>query len=220
MTDPVCITAVFTGQVRDRWPGKPPSAIGKTLRTGAVAVGATGLVGDAQADLRVHGGIAKAIHVYPSVHYAEWRRDLGDNPVFEAGGFGENISVPEWTEADVCIGDTFRMGTATVVISQGRQPCWKLSAHAGEETLAYRMRKTLRTGWYLRVAEGGAVAAGDQMSLLHRPHPEWTVRRVAAALFDPDSPREEVAPLAALAALDPTWRGVFAERLSRQEAQA
>ncbi|WP_371156517.1 MOSC domain-containing protein [Jannaschia sp. 2305UL9-9] len=220
MTDSDRITAVFTGQVRDRWPGKPPSAIAKTRRDGAVAVGATGLVGDAQADLSVHGGVAKAIHVYPAAHYPEWRRDLGDNPVFAPGGFGENISLPNWTEADVCIGDVLRMGSARVVVSQGRQPCWKLSAHAGDDRLAWQVRRTLRTGWYLRVVEAGAVAAGGTITLLERPLPDWTVRRVAAALFDPHAPIEKIAPLAGMSALDPTWRGVFAERLSRQEAQA
>jgi MOSC domain-containing protein YiiM len=32
--------------------------------------------GDEQSDLTVHGGVDKAVYVYPSEHYDEWRREL------------------------------------------------------------------------------------------------------------------------------------------------
>lgn len=220
MGESTTITGVYLGRVRERWPGRPPSAIAKEAAEGRVAVGAAGLLGDAQADLRVHGGPGKAVHVYPAAHYPAWEADLGPNPRLAPGGFGENVSLPDWTEADVCIGDVLRMGTATVAVSQGRQPCWKLAAHVGVEDMVLRVRSTLRTGWYLRVVEGGAVAAGDAMALLERPHPDWDVRRVAAALFDRGTDAAVVSELAHLADLDPTWRGVFAERAARAGAQA
>ncbi|MFO6464136.1 MOSC domain-containing protein [Jannaschia sp. KMU-145] len=218
MNERARIEGIFTGTVQDRWPTKPPSAIAKTRRDGPVSLGATGFLGDAQADLAVHGGRGKAVHVYPVAHYARWRRDLGDRAAFAPGGFGENVAVADWTEADVCIGDVMAMGTARVAISQGRQPCWKLSAHVGEDSMAYRVRKTRRTGWYLRVLEGGAVAEGDEMVLLERPNDVWTVHRVATALFDPRADPDDVDALAGMADLDPSWRGVFAERRSEREA--
>ncbi|PWJ15061.1 MOSC domain-containing protein [Jannaschia seohaensis] len=220
MTDRTTVTVIYLGRVEARWPGKPPSAIGKRAVDGPVALGATGLDGDAQADLRVHGGEGKAVHVYPAAHYPAWEADLGPNPRFAPGGFGENVSLPDWTEEDVCIGDVLRFGTATVAISQGRQPCWKLAAHVGVEDMVLRVRETLRTGWYLRVIEPGAVAAGDEVSLLERPHGDWSVRRAAAALFDPGAERAVLAELAGLADLDPTWRKLFAERAQRAEAGA
>ncbi|GIT91121.1 molybdenum cofactor sulfurase [Jannaschia sp. AI_61] len=219
VSDTTHIAGLYLGQVQNLWPGKAPSAIAKVAAPGRVAVGATGLVGDAQADLRVHGGTGKAIHVYPAVHYPRWIEDLGPNARFTPSGFGENISLPDWTETEVSIGDVWRLGTATVAVSQGRQPCWKLSAHVGEDTMAYRVRKTRRTGWYLRVIEGGSVAVGDAVTVLERPHPEWTVNRVARALFDPKQAGDDEAALAHLAALDPSWRGVFAERHARKEAE-
>ncbi|TFL19935.1 MOSC domain-containing protein [Jannaschia formosa] len=220
MADSTLVTGVFIGRVEDRWNGRPPSAIGKRAVRGPVAVGATGLDGDAQADLRVHGGVGKAVHVYPAAHYPAWERELGPNPRFAPGGFGENVSLPDWTEEDVCIGDVLRMGSATVAVSQGRQPCWKLAAHVGVEDMVLRMRDSLRTGWYLRVVEAGVVAEGDGMSLLDRPHPGWTVRRAAAALFDRRTEIDVVAELARMDDLDPSWRDDFAGRLARAGAQA
>ena len=89
----------------------------------------TGFKTDQQADLKVHGGLEKAVHHYAADHYSAWRQEVDDEPdIFKPGGFGENISTIGMTENTLCIGDVFRMGTALVQISQGRQPCWKLNA--------------------------------------------------------------------------------------------
>ena len=39
-------------------------------------VGRLNLDGDQQSDLTVHGGVDKAVYVYPSEHYAYWRAEL------------------------------------------------------------------------------------------------------------------------------------------------
>ena len=92
-----------------------PSAIGKGPVNGSVRVTRLGLDGDEQADLRVHGGPDKAIHHYPSDHYAWWRKVLGADPLLESSGaFGENVATAGLTEDDVCIGDHWRLGTALV----------------------------------------------------------------------------------------------------------
>jgi MOSC domain-containing protein YiiM len=221
MDQPATVAGIFVGTARTRWPGRPDSAIGKAAVDRPVHVGLTGLIGDQQADLRVHGGRGKAVHVYPAAHYPAWRGELGPNPAFAPGGFGENVALDGWDETEVAIGDVWRMGGATVAVSQGRQPCWKLAAHVGIDDLPARFRDTGRTGWYLRVIEEGAVAPGDVVSVLERRHPDWTVRRVVHALFDEraDDPAEAAA-LAALEALDVTWRQVFAARAARAEAGA
>ena len=218
MTQRTTVLGVFAGPVRTPWPGRPPSAIGKAAVAGPVRVGPEGLEGDAQADRRVHGGPGKAVHAYPAAHYPAWRAALGDRPCFAPGGFGENVSIDDWTEAEACIGDVWRMGSATVAVSQGRQPCWKLAAHVGAEDMIARVRDGLRTGWYLRVVEPGTVAAGDAVTLEDRPHPEWTVRRAAAAMFDARTDPGTVAALAGLDALDETWRAVFATRARKGAA--
>lgn len=106
--------------------GRLPSGIHKSPAHKALWLSATGLQGDVQADLRIHGGPENAVHHYPREHYAYWaswsrRTDLLSCP----GAFGENVSTTGWEESNVCIGDVVRLGEVTVQLSQGRQPCWK-----------------------------------------------------------------------------------------------
>ncbi|KFA38520.1 molybdenum cofactor sulfurase, partial [Xanthomonas vasicola pv. musacearum NCPPB 4384] len=151
------IDSVAIGRVRDFTRPGSRSAIDKRALQGAVQVGIEGLEGDEQGDLRVHGGPDKAIHHYPRDHYAAWRNELGTHALLEAAGaFGENLSSVGLTEADVCLGDRFALGTAVVEVSQLRQPCWKLSDRFGVRELARRVQETGRTGWYYRVLQPGS----------------------------------------------------------------
>ncbi|MCX7299823.1 MAG: MOSC domain-containing protein [Rhodobacterales bacterium] len=206
------VTKIFVGEVRDRWPGRPSSAIGKVAAEGRRVVTQGGLWGDVQADLTVHGGEGKAIHHYPGEHHAAWAAELGVREVFRPGGFGENLTTVGMMEEEVCIGDVFRFGTAVVQISQGRQPCWKLVAHTGVEEMAYLVRKTLRTGWYYRVLSEGMAEPGDELELTERPHPGFTVKRVTGAVLAARVDPEEAWLLAGLNALDPGWRAALQEK--------
>ncbi|MEM7710483.1 MAG: MOSC domain-containing protein [Pseudomonadota bacterium] len=212
MSASVTLDGLFAGSVQDLWPGKAPSAIAKSALTGA-DVTETGLEGDAQADLSVHGGPGKALHVYPAEHYAAWRKELGDNPRFGPGGFGENLSIIGWTEDDVCIGDVWAVGSARLQVSQGRQPCWKLAQHVGDKRMVKMVRKTGRTGWYLRVLETGRIVLGDIVYRMARPQPRVTVARTAAAIFDARTSEDEALALAAVPELDDTWRDVLLRRV-------
>ena len=185
------------------------SAIAKTAVDGPRNVGFLGIEGDAQADLSVHGGPDKAIHHYPRDHYGFWRATLGERPVLSAAGaFGENISTTGLTETAACIGDRYRLGTALVEIAQGRQPCWKQGHRLGDARAVLTMVKTRHCGWYYRVLEEGAVAAGDALALVDRPHPDWTVARVIGLLIAGDAKHNPAAArdLAALTVLADGWR--------------
>ena len=206
------IDALFTGRARARWEGRAPSAIGKDPCERPLRLTRTGFEGDEQADLRVHGGPEKAVHHYPADHYPVWARELGANARFAPGGFGENVSTCGITEDDICIGDILAIGAARVQVSQGRQPCWKLSAHTGIERMAYHVQKTARTGWYYRVLDPGVVAPGDAVRLLDRPQPHWTVLRVTRARFDRTLDADVARSLAALPELNEGWRSAFARR--------
>lgn len=212
MTAAVQVTGLFTGAVRDRWQGRPPSAIEKVAARGALRLTPTGFEGDVQADLWVHGGREKAVHHYPADHYMAWAAELGPNDRFVAGGFGENVSTEGLLETEVCIGDVFTLGAARVQVSQGRQPCWKLSAHTGLERMAYLVQATARTGWYYRVLEPGVVEAGDLLHLLDRPQPDWSVDRVTRARFDRSLGSDLARHLANLMELNEGWREAFRRR--------
>ena len=143
------------------------SAIDKAPADGPVALGVTGLVGDEQADLRVHGGPDKAVCCYPSEHFPRWARLL-ERPAMPPGAFGENLTLAGLTEAGVHIGDTYTLGEAVVQVSQPRGPCFKLAARWGKTTLAREMARDMVAGFYLRVLAPGAVTAGDIMALTER----------------------------------------------------
>ena len=202
------IDGLFIGTVEERWPGRPASAIGKHATPDRLEITWTGFVRDAQADLAVHGGPEKAIHHYPGDHYPAWRTELGREDLVP-GGFGENVSTLGLTEDNLCIGDILSLGTATVQVSQGRQPCWKLSAHTGDERMAFLFQKTLRTGWYFRVLDPGHVQRGDRIVLVERRNPGWTVKRVTQARLTRRIGHADAAILAGMPDLYVGWREAF-----------
>lgn len=204
----VAIIAVLTGKIAP-FRSNEPSAIAKRPADAPVAITPLGLAGDEQADPIHHGGIDKAIHHYPYDHYAYWRSVLGDHPLLAApGGFGENIATTGLTDEQVCLGDRFRLGTALVEVSHGRQPCWKIGHRFARPELTALVVETGRAGWYYRVVEPGTVAAGDTLALIERPLPQWPVSRLFALLVgggykaDPAAVRE----LAGLPVLAEAWR--------------
>lgn len=191
------------------------SAIAKLPLAGPVAVHATGIEGDEHADPDVHGGPDKALLQYAFEHYAAWLEDLGHHPLLDApGAFGENLSTRGVTEYDICLGDRLRAGTVLLEVSQARQPCWKLSDRFALPDMARRVQDTARAGWYYKVLEPGVIAAGDMMSLVERPYPDWPVARLLELLYkrrlDKDWLKEAVT-----LPLPPSWLKVFEGRLAR-----
>lgn len=197
-----------------------PSGIDKRPVDRPLRLGPQGFEGDEQADRRVHGGPEKAVHHYPFDHHAAWARDLAgllpqvSHPRLDApGAFGENISTRGMTEADVAVGDVFRLGTALVQVSQGRQPCWKLSRRFGVADMARRVQDSGRTGWYYRVLEPGVAAPGDRMLLLDRLAPEWSLARLWRALYVDRMNLAELQGIATLEVLAEGWRRYAIRRL-------
>jgi MOSC domain-containing protein YiiM len=157
-----------------------------------------GLVGDQQADLRVHGGPDKAIYCYPIEHYAKW---LAERPSAEAllvpGGFGENLTTLGFDEDSVCIGDILRIGSLTAQVTQPRKPCFKLGLRFEDSRMLRAMIRSGRSGWYLRVLEPGLAEAGASITTIERLNPSWPVARLNR-LIRGDARPDEIAELASL----------------------
>ncbi len=203
------IEAVFVGCL-NRLPEGHPTGIFKQLIEHPLDVSYTGLTGDEHGDTKVHGGPEKAIHLYPADHYevlAKGFPHLADRLV--PGSLGENLSTRGLTESDVCIGDVFQVGSATIQVSQLRRPCWRIDARFGTDIDgAPGMEDDFRgrgpmvpfinakaiPGWYFRVLELGTIAPGDSLTLVERPSPGFTLARLHAADNDlrpePDELRE------------------------------
>ena len=202
------VSAVLTGKIGRFGPNGEPSGIRKVLCDDKVRISMLGIEGDEQADLEYHGGIDKAIHHYPFDHYPTW---IADRPELAAhlaapGAFGENISTRGFTEADVCIGDLWRLGTALVEVSQGRQPCWKLGHRFGDKRMVAWVVETGRSGWYYRVREAGELTVGDRLDLVERPHSDWTVARVFRMLIGGRGTPEEHRQLSEVSPLAVSWK--------------
>jgi MOSC domain-containing protein YiiM len=213
MTQRARILNLYLGKPEHRWEGKAPSAIRKTSATSPIEVTTTGLTGDQQADLAVHGGPEKALHIYPSEHYAHWKTAFPEKEaIYKPGGFGENLSTEGFVEQDVCIGDIFAVGSVRLQISQGRQPCWKLNLHSDNPAQAAAFQKTGRTGWYFRVLETGSISAGNTIEVVDRPCPDWKLHEVIQARFNPRLAPDIALALANLEELAEPWRVSFAKK--------
>lgn len=147
------------------------SAIGKQAVAGPVAVQTLGLAGDAQADLRVHGGPDKAVYAYPAEHYAFWqaRRQAQGTSLFNEalppGFVGENLTLHGLLETDVWIGDSLHFPHCSLRVSEPRQPCFKFNAVMGYAEAARDMRLQGCCGFYLAVLRPGSVQAGQAFTL-------------------------------------------------------
>ena len=134
---------------------------------GAVEVGELNLTGDGQADLRVHGGYDKAVYVYPFEHYEYWKRELPETEL-PFGVFGENLTIEGLLETGVSVGDSFRIGTAEFIVTQPRQPCFKLNIRFGRKDMVRRFAKSGRSGFYLAIKKTGQLQSGDNIVQLSR----------------------------------------------------
>ena len=163
-----------------------------------------GIEGDGQADLINHGGLDKAINVYPSEHYAMWSDEL--SLPLGAGAFGENFSTLGMTEREVCVGDVFECEELRLQVSQPRQPCWKLARRWRIKDLALRVERTGRTGWYFRVLSGGTVQAGMTLTLVDRPSPQWTIATANDIMHHRKADVAAALELAACTGLSTSWQ--------------
>lgn len=214
------VQSLLIGQIAPLGPRNAPSGIDKRPVRGRLRVTREGLEGDAQGDRKVHGGPEKAVHHYARDHYAAWRAEIGDNPHLDApGAFGENISTTGLDETTVAVGDRFRLGTALLEVSQGRQPCWKLNARFGVADMALRVQRTGRTGWYYRVLEEGHAEAGQPMELVERLSPEWTLHRIWHLLYVDMLNYDELAQMAAIPHLADGWKRYAVRRLENRKVE-
>jgi len=217
-TPEVPVLTLLRGRAKSLARGQT-SAIDKREAAGPVEIGRLGLTGDEQADPKHHGGPDKAIHHYPLDHYAAWRKELAERPnampdaLNRPGAFGENVSTEGLSEEDVCVGDLWRAGSVLLEVSQARQPCWKLNERFGVKDMAYRVQTSGRTGWYYRVREEGRIAAGDMLTLVDRPYPDWPLSRILHAFYVDRMNRPTLEGIAALKVLPPSWRTLAQRRL-------
>jgi MOSC domain-containing protein YiiM len=174
------------------------------------------LDGDRQADLSVHGGEHKAVYCYPAAHYDYWRSELPGREL-PMGIFGENFAADAPLEDSVHLGDRFSVGSAEVVVTQPRLPCYKLGLKFQSDDMVKRFLASGRTGYYFAVVREGEVAAGDEMTRTAQDPTGVTVSEITrlyvAKRFSPDD-LISVQRAMQVPALPQSWKEYFQRRLT------
>ncbi len=200
-----------------KWRGKlVRTSIFKAPVQGRVRVTRLNIEGDQQSDLSVHGGIDKAVYVYPSEHYPFWREELPGMDL-PWGMFGENLTTQGLLEDTVHIGDRLRAGSAEFVVTQPRMPCFKLGIRFGRPDMVKRFQHSGRTGFYLSVFREGEITAGDSLEWIARDENGVTVADVANLYTSDAEDPALLRRVSELPALPQGWRDHFRKRLGEPD---
>ena len=196
------VLSVNVGSVRELESGGAAvrTAIWKRPVSGPVTLRGVNLVGDDQADRKVHGGPDKAVYAYAMEDYEFWA--AAEKFTVHPGLFGENLTVGGLDLAGAVIGERWRIGTALLEVAQPRLPCYKLGIRVADPEFPKRFLASLRTGAYLRIIEEGVLQAGDIIRIVERPEHGVTIRLLAEAVTDPTKLRA----ILAAPQLPASWR--------------
>jgi MOSC domain-containing protein YiiM len=203
------------------WHGRSvTTSIYKEPVKGRVALRTLNLDGDRQSDLSVHGGLSKAVYCYPAAHYEYWKKELLGREL-PPGSFGENFTVAGLVEDSVHVGDRFAVGSAEVVVTEPRLPCYKLGVRFESDEMVKRFLASRRSGFYVAVVREGEVGAGDTIVMTGReagsvPLP-WIMRLYVAKDYSVQE-MKDVRQVLAAPAVPESWKEYFRERLARAGA--
>ena len=210
------VISVNVGQPREVvWKGQTvETGIFKEAVAGRIAVRRLNLEGDRQADLTVHGGLDMAIYAYSAEHYSFWREQFPEREL-PWGMFGENLTITGLLEDTVHIGDHFQIGSAKLMVTQPRLPCYKLGIKFGRDDILKRFLWSGMTGFYFAVLEEEEVAAGDSISLVHRDEHQIKVADIVRLYREDKYNLDLIRRVVAVEALPEEWRDYFQQRIEK-----
>ena len=175
------VPRIYVGTVKRMAPDGPLSGIYKDAVRRPVFFSKQGIEGDHQGDTRFHGGPDRAVFHYASEHYALWKQLFpAAAREFRIGSFGENLATTGMTEANVCIGDRYRLGAALLEVAQPRRPCIKVNIRFGDNRIVATIPEHGVSGWFYRVLEEGLVEPGNPISLVERQPGAITIAQLWA----------------------------------------
>jgi MOSC domain-containing protein YiiM len=213
------LVSLNVGLPRDLlWHGRPvTTAIYKQPVEGRVRLRTLNLDGDRQADLTVHGGAHKAVYCYPIAHYEYWKKELPGRDL-PLAIFGENFTTDGLLENSVHLGDRFLVGSAEVVVTQPRLPCYKLGVRFDSDDMVKRFLSSGRSGFYLAVTREGEVGAGDEIKPISRDPNAVPVSEITRLYIAKRFSNVDVASLRRallVSALPASWKDYFRDRLAK-----
>ncbi len=213
------LLSVNVGLPRDvTWQGKTVhTAIWKAPVEGPRMARRLNIDGDGQGDLAGHGGEHRAVFVYQIDAYRYWQNQLGRRD-FAYGQFGENFTVEGLSDAEVCIGDHYRIGGALFEVTQPRVTCYRVGIRMNEPKMAALLVAHGRPGFYFRVLEEGEVKAGDEIMRVASSSERMSVFEINALLYMPGHPRSQLERALRIPALSGGWRGSFEALLTQERS--
>jgi MOSC domain-containing protein YiiM len=195
--------------------GEPVSTgIFKEPVAGRVMLRTLNLDGDRQADLSVHGGPSKAVYVYPSEHYEYWKHELPEMKL-PWGMFGENFTSAGLFESELNIGDKFRVGSAVVMVTEPRMPCYKLGIKFGRPDIVKRFLASERTGFYFAVLQESEVGVGDPIELIEGNKHSVQVNDITRLYTREKHNAGLLRRAIAVEVLPESWKSYFRHRLEK-----
>jgi ferredoxin-NADP reductase/MOSC domain-containing protein YiiM/ferredoxin len=204
------LVSVNVGLPKDvPWHGKTVfTGVFKEPVTGPRRVGKLNVDGDGQGDLAGHGGEQRAVFAYQLDSYRHWEHEL-ERDDFVHGQFGENFTIEGLGDDEVCIGDRYRIGSATFEVTQPRVTCYRVGIRMEDPRIPALLVSHRRPGFYFRVLEEGEVQAGDEILKLATGPEEMTVAEADALLYLPGHPRQQLLRALRIPALSPGWQTSF-----------
>jgi MOSC domain-containing protein YiiM len=211
------LVSVSSGLPRETtWQGRTvTTGIFKQPVDGRVALRKLNLDGDRQADLTVHGGEYKAVYCYPIEHYDYWKKELPGRELPTAI-FGENFTTEGLLEDSIHLGDQFSIGSAEVIVTQPRLPCYKLGVRFQSDDMVRRFLASGRTGFYFAVTQEGDVGAGDEIAVIARDPNRVPVSDLTRLYIAKRYGQDEVSSIqraSRVKALPESWKAYFQQRL-------
>jgi MOSC domain-containing protein YiiM len=203
------------------WHGRSvTTSIYKEPVQGRIALRTLNLDGDRQSDLTVHGGKDKAVYCYPVEHYEYWKLGMPGHAL-PMGAFGENFTIEGLSEKSVYIGDRFAVGSAEVVVSQPRLPCYKLGIRFESDDMVKRFLESRRMGFYLAVTREGEVGAGDEINVLHHHPTSISVSEITRLYIAKEYDKEDlhlVRTALAVETLPESWKEFLQEKATKKSS--
>ena len=213
------LLSVNVGLPRDiAWRGRMVhTAVWKEPVEGRRMVRRLNIDGDGQGDLGGHGGEQRAVFVYQIESYRYWKDRLGRRDL-TYGQFGENFTIEEMSDDEVCIGDRYSIGHAVFEVTQPRVTCYRVGIRMNEPQMAALLTSSGKPGFYFRVLQEGEVEAGDEIVKVAEGPERMTIAEVNALLYRPGHSRQQLERALRIPALSPGWRSSLQALLQNESS--
>ncbi|MEM7551967.1 MAG: MOSC domain-containing protein [Bacteroidota bacterium] len=195
------------------WKGKEvETGIYKESVDGVVKVNSLNLEGDQQADLKVHGGVSKAVYAYPSEHYEYWKSVYPEKNL-DWGKFGENLTTSGVLETEINVGDQYKIGSAIFEVTEPRMPCYKLGIKMEDDSILKKFLEANYSGFYFKVVQQGELQAGDSIELVQRDDYGFTVSEMSSLYWNEKKNKPLLEKALGFPKLLDSWKPFFEDKL-------